>query len=238
VPAAAHGFKIASARMIVTDLGTSFGFETHDGAAAVHVFEGKVQLTDAAAAPKRELLAGQALGVELAERGGSSRRPRRTFPMRTLWSKRPHRPGSSSGWFVERVTGPARIIAEPVSKTNFAGTAVAIAVVAGGSPSLTYQWFKNGVSMGDGGNVSGTRSATLSLIGLSIGDSGDYSVVICNTFGCATSQVAALTVLDPFITNEPLSRTNNPGTDANFNVVAAGTTQLAYQWQKKRSQPK
>jgi len=64
VPAAAHGFKIASSRMTVVDLGTSFGFETHDGAAEVHVFEGKVQLVDAATAPKRELLAGQALGID------------------------------------------------------------------------------------------------------------------------------------------------------------------------------
>jgi hypothetical protein len=64
VPAAAHGFKIASARMTIVDLGTSFGFQTHDGAAELHVFEGKVQLADAATAPKRELLAGQALGVD------------------------------------------------------------------------------------------------------------------------------------------------------------------------------
>ncbi|MEP6667691.1 MAG: LamG-like jellyroll fold domain-containing protein [Chthoniobacter sp.] len=64
VPAAAHGFKIASSRMTVVDLGTAFGFETHEGTAEVHVFEGKVRLIDAAAAPKRELLAGQALGVD------------------------------------------------------------------------------------------------------------------------------------------------------------------------------
>ncbi|MEI9897911.1 MAG: LamG-like jellyroll fold domain-containing protein [Chthoniobacter sp.] len=64
VPAAAHGFKIASSRMTVVDLGTAFGFETHDGAAEVHVFEGKVQLTDTGTAPQRELLAGQALGVD------------------------------------------------------------------------------------------------------------------------------------------------------------------------------
>lgn len=66
VPAAAHGFKISSARMTVVDVGTAFGFETRDGAAAVHVFEGKVQLADAVNVPKHELLAGQALSVNAA----------------------------------------------------------------------------------------------------------------------------------------------------------------------------
>ncbi|HSI15328.1 MAG TPA: LamG-like jellyroll fold domain-containing protein [Chthoniobacter sp.] len=66
VPPTAHGFKISSTRMTVVDVGTAFGFETRDGAAAVHVFEGKVQLTDAASAPKHELLGGQALTVDAA----------------------------------------------------------------------------------------------------------------------------------------------------------------------------
>ncbi|EDY18195.1 LamG domain protein jellyroll fold domain protein [Chthoniobacter flavus Ellin428] len=64
VPAAAHGFKIGSPKMTVVDLGTTFGFETHAGAAQVHVFEGKVQIADARNAPKKELLAGQALSVD------------------------------------------------------------------------------------------------------------------------------------------------------------------------------
>ena len=64
VPPAARGFKIASTRMTVVDLGTAFGFEVHDGAAAVHVFEGRVQLLDAGSAPTHELLAGQALAVD------------------------------------------------------------------------------------------------------------------------------------------------------------------------------
>lgn len=64
VPAAAHGFKIASPEMTVVDLGTAFGFEAHAGAAQVHVFEGKVQLADTHNAPKQELLAGQALSVD------------------------------------------------------------------------------------------------------------------------------------------------------------------------------
>jgi ferric-dicitrate binding protein FerR (iron transport regulator) len=65
VPPAARGFKVASPQMAVVDLGTAFGFETRDGAAQLHVFEGRVQLVEARA-PKHELSAGQALGVDAA----------------------------------------------------------------------------------------------------------------------------------------------------------------------------
>jgi ferric-dicitrate binding protein FerR (iron transport regulator) len=64
VPPAAQGFKIVSTRLTVVDLGTAFGFKTHDRTAEVDVFEGRVQLTEAMGAPKHELLAGQALSVD------------------------------------------------------------------------------------------------------------------------------------------------------------------------------
>jgi ferric-dicitrate binding protein FerR (iron transport regulator) len=64
VPVAAQGFTVASARMTVVDLGTAFGFEAQGETAVVDVFEGKVRLVDAAAAPKHELRAGEALGVD------------------------------------------------------------------------------------------------------------------------------------------------------------------------------
>jgi ferric-dicitrate binding protein FerR (iron transport regulator) len=64
VPTAAQGFTVASRRMTVVDLGTAFGFQAQEDTAEVHVFEGKVQLRGATAAPKHELLAGEALGVD------------------------------------------------------------------------------------------------------------------------------------------------------------------------------
>ncbi len=65
VPAAARGFKVSSTQMAIVDLGTSFGFESHDGAAELHVFEGKVRIVDSHA-PTHELVAGHALGVDAA----------------------------------------------------------------------------------------------------------------------------------------------------------------------------
>jgi hypothetical protein len=63
VPAAAHGFKVASPQLSVVDLGTAFGLEAREGAAELHVFEGKVRITEGHAAA-RELTAGQAVGVD------------------------------------------------------------------------------------------------------------------------------------------------------------------------------
>ncbi len=64
VPPAARGFKIASPQMTVVDLGTAFGLEVREGDSVVHVFEGKVELASAKDAPKRELIAGEGIGVD------------------------------------------------------------------------------------------------------------------------------------------------------------------------------
>jgi hypothetical protein len=68
VPSHAHGFTINSPKLGLVDRGTEFGLSVGEtGKTEVHVFEGKVDLYDAAASPKgppqKELLTGQ--GVRL-----------------------------------------------------------------------------------------------------------------------------------------------------------------------------
>ncbi len=64
VPPAARGFRISSPQVTVVDLGTAFGLEARATDSEVHVFEGKVELTTAGKTAKRELSAGEALGVD------------------------------------------------------------------------------------------------------------------------------------------------------------------------------
>ena len=64
VPQAAQGFKIGSPRLSIVDLGTALGLQVREGATEVHVFEGRVQLADATAAPRHELSTGEALTVD------------------------------------------------------------------------------------------------------------------------------------------------------------------------------
>jgi len=56
-------------------------------------------------------------------------------------------------------------------------------------------------------------------------------VVVSNVAGVVTSAVALVTVIDPVITAQPVSRTNHAGSAAVFSVQAQGTAP-EYQWYK------
>src|SRR5262249_45201379 len=55
-------------------------------------------------------------------------------------------------------------------------------------------WMKNSVPMTDGGNVSGTTNATLTLNNVALADAATYSVVVTNAYGALTSAPATLTI--------------------------------------------
>ena len=62
-------------------------------------------------------------------------------------------------------------------------------------------------------------------------NAGNYSVVVTNVAGSATSSNAVLTVnVPPTITAQPTNQTVIQGSNATFNVTATGTTPLRCQW--------
>jgi uncharacterized delta-60 repeat protein len=140
--------------------------------------------------------------------------------------------GNGSAWFVESIIGPLVVLSQPISRTNNAGTVATFSVAAGGTPPLSYQWLKGGVNLSDSGNTSGAQTSTLMLSNVLGGDAGRYSVIISNAFGSVTSVVATLTVLEPLITSQPVSRSVNVGDTVGFSVTAVGTAPLGYQWRK------
>jgi sugar lactone lactonase YvrE len=80
--------------------------------------------------------------------------------------------------------------------------------------------------------VQSGANSTLALSGVSTNDAGNYTVVVTNNYGSATSQVAMLTVvLPPTVAILPASQTNMAGTTASFSVTASGVGPFAYQWQ-------
>ncbi|MGC4072552.1 MAG: pectinesterase family protein [Nibricoccus sp.] len=81
------------------------------------------------------------------------------------------------------------ITTQPASATPAVGASLTLSVVATASPTPTYQWKKNGV------NISGATSSTLSLPNVSGADTGNYTVVITNAGGSATSNTASVNVL-------------------------------------------
>jgi Leucine-rich repeat (LRR) protein len=120
----------------------------------------------------------------------------------------------------------ANIATQPQGLTLGVGANAQFTVAATGIPPLSYQWRFNGV------NLLGATNTSLTITNIQPVNGGNYTVVVTNSLGSATSSVALLTVLlPPNIISQPVSRTNVAGTDAGFSVGATGTPAPGYQWQ-------
>jgi hypothetical protein len=140
--------------------------------------------------------------------------------------------GFSNREAVSRNTPPAAT-AEPVGTTLAQGLPVNFTVAASGFPAPTYQWRFNGQA------IAGATAATYSLPSATAQNAGDYDVVIANSLGSATSQVARLVVglpmdnpsfeVDSFESWPGYSGDNNPGgnpdTPPGPNIPITGWTQ-------------
>ena len=105
---------------------------------------------------------------------------------------------------------PAQITSEPRSEILYPNRTAVFTVAGGGSPTLTYQWSKDSTPLGDGGNIAGSSSATLTVSGVSTSDDGTYSVVVSNAFGTSLSSNATLTVVMPVQAYEAAVSNLNP----------------------------
>ncbi|HEX5221189.1 MAG TPA: LamG-like jellyroll fold domain-containing protein [Verrucomicrobiae bacterium] len=76
------------------------------------------------------------------------------------------------------------------------GTLRLQAQVAGVLP-FSYQWKKGVANLSDGGNISGSTTATLVISNFSVGDAGLYSLTVNNPGGTAVSTVAAVSLAVP-----------------------------------------
>jgi hypothetical protein len=123
---------------------------------------------------------------------------------------------------------PPAIFTQPtnqtVNATNTSNTAT-FKVVAGGTPTLKYQWSFNGTNL-----VNGTN-ATLSLTNAQLVSAGNYSVQVMNNYGSTNSSNAVLTVLaPPVISAQPTNQTAAAGGTASFSSTVTGTSPLIFQW--------
>ncbi len=88
-------------------------------------------------------------------------------------------------------SAPLSIITDISSGTNFvyAGANYTLSVVAGGNPTLAYQWDHNGAP------ISGATTATLTLTRLTAAANGSYNVIVTNSSGSISSSTNHLVVL-------------------------------------------
>jgi hypothetical protein len=123
-------------------------------------------------------------------------------------------------------TAPS-ITTQPSAATVTASSAASFSVLASGTPAPTYQWKKDGTS------ISGATASTYTISSTSSSNAGSYTVVVTNSIGSVTSNVATLTVnTAPSSTTQPSASLVTVGSAASFSVAATGTAPLSYQWRK------
>src|SRR2546422_2517563 len=121
--------------------------------------------------------------------------------------------------------GPV-ITGQPQSAIAGVSSNASFTVTASGLAPLSYQWVK------DGTPLSGATDTSYNLSNIQIANQGAYWVVVTNTHGSVTSDVATLTVLvnPPKITIQPQDLVSLVNTSATFGVTVQGSAPFSYQW--------
>ncbi|MGO8927865.1 MAG: immunoglobulin domain-containing protein [Limisphaerales bacterium] len=88
---------------------------------------------------------------------------------------------------------------EPQSVKAYDRGSASFTVLASGTPAPAYAW-ASGVNsvytlLSDGGNISGSQTASLTVNPATYSDAVNYVCIATNTFGAATSSVATLTIV-------------------------------------------
>ncbi len=86
------------------------------------------------------------------------------------------------------------ITTQPISYTRCIGTDITLTIVVSGTGPYTYQWQKDGVDLVEGGNISGSQTASVTITSAQIADSGDYTCIISSICGDITSDTAVIDI--------------------------------------------
>lgn len=138
------------------------------------------------------------------------------------------------------------IVDQPTNQMVMESNAVAFSITVTGAPPFFYRWYFNSNVITDLANASSTNF-TLTIPNAAGSHAGNYSVVVTNSFGQATSLSASLTVsnengtvhlpgggttnfLIPRITSQPLDRSTLESNAAAFSVTVTGVPPFSFQW--------
>ena len=126
-----------------------------------------------------------------------------------------------------------KITTQPSNVGACVNDVTSLSVVAFGD-DLTYQWYKSGVAVTNGGNISGATTNELTFSPASLSNSGSYYVVVGGNSVCSsvTSNTVTLNINQLIsITDQPDSLELCEGNTATFSVSATGSI-ASYQWRK------
>ncbi len=85
------------------------------------------------------------------------------------------------------------------------GQNVALSASSFGTTPVTNQWILNNVNLTDGGQITGSATASLTVSNLTYNNVGSYQLVVSNVVGVATSSVVNVSVLPATLVGEWLS---------------------------------
>jgi hypothetical protein len=128
---------------------------------------------------------------------------------------------------INAVSAPV-ITQQPVSQSVKAGSAVAFSVAVSNESGVSYQWFRNGVS------VAGATGKALSISPAQPANAGTYKVNVSNGGGVTSSANVQLSIINavsaPVITQQPVSLSVEEGAPAFFKVAVSNGTGVTFQW--------
>jgi lectin family protein/Ig-like domain-containing protein len=128
------------------------------------------------------------------------------------------------------------IITQPVGQSAAPGSTPSFSVVATGSPTLTYQWYRTAAGTTTATAISGATSATYTLPATATtvaNDQDSYYVIVSNSYGQAVSEPATLAIGNGIllqITGQPVTQYVDVGASATYQVTATSSLPLTYQW--------
>jgi hypothetical protein len=118
---------------------------------------------------------------------------------------------------------PPVILTQPASQAVVAGAAASFTATVTGATPISFQWQRAGTNLMDGGKLSGSATASLTVSNVQAGDMGSYAVVVANTNGAVTSSNALLSVW-PLVGwgRDDYTQADIPAGLANVTGIAAG----------------
>jgi hypothetical protein len=104
--------------------------------------------------------------------------------------------------FVIRILGRPAITTQPATQRRLPGSDATFSVSAAADPAPEYQWRRSGT------NLIGETADTLTLTNITTASAGNYTIVVTNSFGSVTSQVATLLIANLPTLSASLAATN------------------------------
>lgn len=117
------------------------------------------------------------------------------------------------------------VVTPPLNVTN--------SVTATSGTPLTYQWFFNGAALSPTANIPAVTNAAIIINNVNTSHSGDYYVVVTDSYASVTSRVARLSVnTRPEILLQPISQAVPQGGTVSFSVAWQGSGPFLHRWRR------